>query len=63
MLEVEKLFGNVMFLKNHERVESKVKRLILNRNRNRRKKGKDEYRWRFIELVAGNSKNTSLMAS
>ena len=42
-----------MFMKNKERVESKthVKRLILIRSKDW-KEGKDECRWRFIELVS-----------
>ena len=51
----EELFGNVIFMKNKERVESKthVKRLILIRSTDW-KEGKDECRWRFIELVCRN---------
>lgn len=53
-----------MFMKDQEGVESKtqVKRLTLNRSRDKRE-GKDECRWRFIELVAGNWENVFLMAS
>ena len=49
----EELFGNVIFMKNKERVESKthVTRLILIRSTDW-KEGKDECRWRFIELVS-----------